>query len=81
MGVYHQRNTWDDTNTFIIFNPSKTFQQRLKDAQTSTGRLTTWKDIHTLAASCSTTPWRRYISYVESQLAQLVKILLLISFS
>jgi hypothetical protein len=72
MGVYHQRNVWDNTNTFVIFNPSKTFQQRLKDAQINSTRLPTWRDIHTLAASCSTTPWRRYISHIELKLAQLV---------
>ncbi|KAE9379782.1 hypothetical protein N431DRAFT_326685 [Stipitochalara longipes BDJ] len=71
MGVYHQRNAWDDTNTFVIFNPSITFQQRFKDAQAASGRLPTWRDIHTLAASCSTTPWRRYIGHMEYELAQL----------
>ncbi|PMD19929.1 hypothetical protein NA56DRAFT_190843 [Hyaloscypha hepaticicola] len=71
MGVYHQRNVWSNADTFIILNPSKTFLQRLKDAQTVSGRLPTWRDIHILAASCATTPWRRYISYMESKLAQL----------
>ena len=73
MGVYHQRDVWSNADTFIILNPSKTFLQRLKDAQIVSGRLPTWRDIHILAASCATTPWRRYISYMESKLAQLVR--------
>ncbi|KAH8655059.1 hypothetical protein BGZ60DRAFT_546694 [Tricladium varicosporioides] len=71
IGVYHQRNSWLDTDTFIILNPSKSFQQRLKDAMTISGHLPTWRDIHTLSASCSATPWRRFIGDMESRLAQL----------
>src|SRR4051794_18841422 len=72
MGVYHQQDSSLDRNTFIILNPSKTFQRRLRDTQTISGKLPSWEDIHKLLASCSTVAWKRYISYHESHISKLV---------
>ncbi|KIW11260.1 hypothetical protein PV08_10560 [Exophiala spinifera] len=71
MGIYSQREANKEATTFIIINPLQTFLQRLKDAQAGTGEPPAWRDIHRLALSSSTTPWRQYTSYLETQMTQL----------
>lgn len=72
MGIYFQAEANDKTTTFIVINPLHSFLQRLKDAQTRPGEQPAWRDIHRLALSCSTMPWREYTSYLETQMTQLV---------
>ncbi|OCL12990.1 hypothetical protein AOQ84DRAFT_385717 [Glonium stellatum] len=66
MGVYHRRGENED-DLFIIINPSKSFQRRLKDAQTNSGLQPGPKDIQTLLLSCTTLGWRWHVNYVEGQ--------------
>ncbi|OCK96132.1 uncharacterized protein K441DRAFT_676051 [Cenococcum geophilum 1.58] len=66
MGVYHRRDENED-DLFIIINPSKSFQRRLKDARTKSGRQPGPKDIQTLLLSCTALGWRWYVNYLEGQ--------------
>jgi hypothetical protein len=73
MGVYHRRDESED-DLFIIINPSKSFQRRLKDARTKSGRQPGPKDIQTLLLSCTALGWRWYVNYLEGQFNDLVRI-------
>ena len=57
----------------ILLNPTITFQQRLKDAQSKDAALINWQDIHKLALSHSTWQWRWYLTFWELKLAELVR--------
>lgn len=66
MGVYYRRDENED-DLFIIINPSKSFQRRLKDARTKSGRQPWPKDIQKLLLSCTALGWRWYVNYLEGQ--------------
>ncbi|KAF1839682.1 hypothetical protein BDW02DRAFT_563735 [Decorospora gaudefroyi] len=72
LGVYHQQDVANGNDTFIILNPVVSFQQRLKDARSKTGRQPTWQDLHILALSHSTWQWRWYLTFWESKLTELI---------
>ncbi|KAF2795498.1 hypothetical protein K505DRAFT_360140 [Melanomma pulvis-pyrius CBS 109.77] len=72
MGIYHHRDAGTGSNNLIIFNPMKSFQQRLTDAQAQTGVVAGPEDIHILVLSHSTWQWRWYLSYWEARLARLI---------
>ncbi len=72
MGVYFQHDSQRDTSTLIVINPLRSFLHRLKAAQNDTGGVPGWREIHRLALSCSTLPWKAYVSHLESQMTQLV---------
>jgi hypothetical protein len=72
MGVYFQHDSQRDTSTVIVINPLRSFLQRLKAAQNDPGGPPGWREIHKLALSCSTFPWKAYITHLGSQMTQLV---------
>ncbi|KAF2111930.1 hypothetical protein BDV96DRAFT_580879 [Lophiotrema nucula] len=71
LGIYHQHNPDLGSDTFIVLNPTTSFQKRLKDAQVKMGAAPVWRDIHMLALSHATWQWRWYLTYWESKLSQL----------
>lgn len=74
MGVYHQMNA-ESGDIFIILNPSKTFQRRLKRMQQGKKPTAFW-DLHMMLLTCAMEKWRwcatdaerRYVSMVCLQL-------------
>ncbi|OAL46041.1 hypothetical protein IQ07DRAFT_647681 [Pyrenochaeta sp. DS3sAY3a] len=72
LGLYHQCDSASGNDTFIILNPTMSFQQRLKNAQLKTGTTPTWQDIHNLALSHCTWQWRWYVTYWEAKLNELI---------
>ena len=72
IGVYHKQDSAHDRHTFIIINPSKPFQKRLKKVIAS-GR-PQWQDIHNLLHSSVTSRWRKYVDYLDEELEIVVRI-------
>ena len=70
MGVYHKHSTRGSGDTFIIVNPSRPLQKRLKSLLAQ--QIPTWKDIHTLLRSSVTVNWRLYVEFLEEKLEAVV---------
>lgn len=61
--------------TFLVINPSHTFQQRLKDAQKDNTVPIGAADIFRLLISCSSTQWRMNINDIEEAFTHLVGVI------
>ena len=70
MGVYHKQHSVHGEHTFILINPSKPLQKRLKKIVAK--GVPQWQDIHNLLQSSVTTEWRNYIDYLEGELERVV---------
>lgn len=69
MGVYYSQN--DTSSTFVVFNPSKRFQERLKNA-TNGGDVAS-SDLQVLLLSSATRNWRQYLDFIEGRLDNVVR--------
>ena len=65
MAVYHSYNAQCMAHTFILVNPSMTFQLHWKqaDKQDPTG----WMDMHVAVAYAMSCYWREYINFLEAK--------------
>ena len=72
MAVYHSYNAPRKANTFIIVNPSMTFQLHWKQAQAQ--HPMDWMDMHVAVAYAMTCCWREYINFLEARLDRTVGI-------
>ncbi|KIW06545.1 uncharacterized protein PV09_02975 [Verruconis gallopava] len=57
--------------TFVVINPSQTFQQRLKEAKKGCRRPLGSSDVFRLLISCSSTRWRSHINDLEEAFTHL----------
>lgn len=69
MAFYHSFDEPSDSHTFIILNPSLTFQTHFKEARSRSGGLTAmrWQDLHIAAVYSMSFGWREYVNYLELQ--------------
>jgi hypothetical protein len=65
MGVYHKISV-DGSNTFIVLNPSKSFQRKLKRTKAAADTMTPWV-IHMILLSSAMEKWRWHISDLEKR--------------
>jgi hypothetical protein len=72
MAVYHSYNAPRKANTFILVNPSMTFQLHWKQAREQ--QPMDWMDFHVAAAYAMTSCWREYINFLEAKLDMTVGI-------
>jgi hypothetical protein len=70
MAVYHSYKAPRKAHTFILVNPSMTFQLHWKQAheQYPMG----WMDMHVAVAYAMTCRWREYINFLEASFEQTV---------
>jgi hypothetical protein len=74
MAVYHGFNAPDDAHTFIVLNPSLTFQYHMKQARDKDPQAMRWQDFH-LAVVCSMTfRWREYVNQLEASFDKTVSL-------
>jgi hypothetical protein len=71
MGVYHKTNP-SAGNIFVILNPSKSFQRRLKQAQQGAGLPGPW-ELHLMILACAMEKWRWYLSDLERECTSMVR--------
>ncbi|KAF8534590.1 hypothetical protein BDD12DRAFT_983751 [Trichophaea hybrida] len=69
MALYHGFDGPNDSHTFIILNPSLTFQTHFKQARSRDGglRAMDWQDLHLAAVYSMSFRWREYVNYLEAQ--------------
>jgi len=72
MAVYHSYNAPCKAHTFILMNPSMTFQLHWKQAQAQ--RPMDWMDMHVAVAYAMTCCWREYINFLEAKFDRTVGI-------
>jgi hypothetical protein len=72
MGIYHQRLGNNDSNVFIVLNPSRPFLKRIKKVVSCKSRVTP-ESVQMMALSAAMDNWRWYISDLEERYTTAVK--------
>lgn len=69
MAVYHGYDAPNEGHTFVLVNPSITFQKHWKQAKEKSDprRGMGWMDLHVAVAYAMTCGWRKYVNYLESE--------------
>lgn len=67
MAVYHGYDAQNDAHTFVLVNPSTTFQMHWLQAQKSDPQGMGWMDFHVAVAYAMSCRWREYVNHLEDK--------------
>jgi len=72
MAVHHSFDEMSNVHTFVVINPSITFQKHLGEARKLSNHTTRWVDMHIAVAYAMSSGWRKYVSYLEKEFGKTV---------
>lgn len=74
MAIYHGFNALNDAHTFIVLNPSLTFQHHMKQARDRDPQAMRWQDFHLAVVYSMTFRWREYVDQLEASFDKTVSL-------
>lgn len=67
MAVYHGYDAPNQAHTFVLVNPSITFQKHWLQAREKDPKGMGWMDFHVAVAYAMTCRWRGYVNHLEAK--------------